>query len=85
MVVDLPHFSRKCVCVKHSPQRIPRVLCGYFEQQRRVLFEGCVAEPGQTNPAILIDSKLVVLPFRIVMQDVLIEVPKVYPQLKLGI
>ena len=27
------------------PRKILRVLCGYFEHQRRVQFEGCVAEP----------------------------------------
>ena len=30
------------------PRKILRVLCGYFEHQRRVQFEGCVAEPLQT-------------------------------------
>ena len=31
------------------PQRILQVLCGYFEHQRRVLLEGCVAGPLQTT------------------------------------
>ena len=35
------------------PRKILRVLCGYFEHQRRVRFEGCVAEPLQTITAIL--------------------------------
>ena len=39
------------------PRRILRVLCGYFEHQRRVQFEGCVAEPLQTITAILSGSK----------------------------
>ena len=30
-----------------------RVLCGYFEHQRRVQFEGCVAELLNTITAIL--------------------------------
>ena len=30
-------------------KKILRVLCGYFEHQRRVQFEGCVAEPLQTR------------------------------------
>ena len=34
------------------PRKILRALCGYFEHQRRVLFEGCVAEPLQTITAI---------------------------------
>ena len=37
------------------PKKIFRVLCGYFEHQRRVQFEGCVAE--QTITAILPGSK----------------------------
>ena len=35
------------------PRKILRVLCGYFEHQRRVQFEGCVAEPLRTITAIL--------------------------------
>ena len=38
-------------------RKILRVLCGYFEHQRRVQFEGCAAEPLQTNTAILPGSK----------------------------
>ena len=34
------------------PGKIVRVLCGYFEHERRVQFEGCVAEPLQTITAI---------------------------------
>ena len=30
------------------PRKILRVFCGYFEHQRRVQFEGCVADPLQT-------------------------------------
>ena len=40
------------------PRKILRVLCGYFEHQRRVQFEGCVAEPLQTIAAILPGSKM---------------------------
>ena len=39
------------------PRKILRVLCGYFEHQRRVQFEGCAAEPLQTITAILPGSK----------------------------
>ena len=30
------------------PRKILRVLCGYFEHQRRAQFEGCAAEPLTT-------------------------------------
>ena len=36
-------------------KKISRVLCGYFEHQRRVHFEGCVAELLQIITAILLD------------------------------
>ena len=39
------------------PRKILRVLCGYFEDQRRVLFQGCAAEPLPTITAILPMSK----------------------------
>ena len=32
-------------------RKILRVLCGYFEHQRRVQFEGCAAEPLTTTTA----------------------------------
>ena len=35
------------------PRRILRVLCGYFEHQRRLQIEGCAAEPLTTITAIL--------------------------------
>ena len=38
------------------PRKILRVLCGYFEHQRRVQCEGCVVEPLQTITAILLGS-----------------------------
>ena len=37
--------------------RILRVLCGYFEHQRRVQVRGCVAEPVKTMRAIVTGSK----------------------------
>ena len=52
------------------PQRILRVLCGYFQHQRRVFFEGCVADPLQ-------GSKWPLLLLRIAMQDAM-SVLKVY-------
>ena len=42
--VWVAHFS--------CPRKILRVPCGYFEHQRRVQFEGCVAQPLQTITAI---------------------------------
>ena len=38
-------------------RKILRVLCGYFEHQRRVQFQGCEAEPLRTITAILPGSK----------------------------
>ena len=39
-----------------SPERFLRAPCGYFEHQRRVQFEGCVAESLQVIAAILLGS-----------------------------
>ena len=39
------------------PRKILRVLCCYFEHQRRVQLEGCAAEPLRTITAILPGSK----------------------------
>ena len=68
------------------PRKILRVLCGYFdEHQRRVQFEGCVAEPLQTITAILPRSKWRCLLFRVALQDALSEVMKVSTPLKLNV
>ena len=48
-------------------------------------FEGCVAEPLRTVTAILPGSKWSCFLLRIVMQDALSEVTKIYPPLKLGV
>ena len=48
-------------------------------------FEGCVAEPLQTITAILPGSKWSCLFLRIVLQDALSEVTKIYPSLKLWV
>ena len=56
-----------------------------FEHQRRVQFEGCVAEPLQTISAILPGSKGSCLLLRIVLQDTFSEVTKIYLPLKLGV
>ena len=63
-------------------RKILLVLCGYFEHQRRVQFEGCVAEPLQTITAIIPGSKWSCLLLRIVLQDALSEVTKQNPPLK---
>ena len=60
------------------PRKISRVLCGFFEHQRRVQFEGCAAEPLRTLTAILPGSS-------IVLQDALSEGVKIYPPLKLRV
>ena len=56
-----------------SPQTVLRLLYGYFEPQRSVQFEGCVADPLQTITAMLPGSKWSVLLLRSVMQHALSE------------
>ena len=64
-------------------REILRVLCGLFRiSQRRVQFEGCVAGPLQAITAVLFRSKWSCLLLRIVLQDALGEVKKVYPLLR---
>ena len=65
------------------PRKILRVLCGYLEHQRRVQLEGCVAGPLGTITAILSGSKLSSLLLRIVLQDALSGVTKIYSPPKL--
>ena len=67
------------------PRKILRVLCGYFEHQRRVQFEGCAQSPFTTIAAILPGSKWSCLQLRIVLQDALSDVTKIYPPLKLRV
>ena len=67
------------------PRKILRVLRGYFEHQRRVQFEGCVAEPLRTIRAILPGSKWSCLLLRIVVQDASSEVTKNNPPLKIRV
>ena len=66
-------------------RKILRVLCGYFEHQRRVQFEGCAAEPLTTITAILPGSKWSCLLLRVVLQDALTDVTIIYPSLKLRV
>ena len=40
------------------PQRIIRLLCGYFEHQRSVFFQGCAADPLQTVAHVYPQTKL---------------------------
>ena len=54
----------------------------YFEHQKRVQFEGCVAEPLRTSTAILPGSKWSCLLLRTVLQDALREVTNIYLPLK---
>ena len=51
------------------PRKVLRVLCGYFEHQRREQFEGYVAEPLQTITAILPGSKWSCLLLRSVLHE----------------
>ena len=67
------------------PRKILRLLCDYFERQRRVQFEGCAAEPLPTISAILPGSKWSCLLPLIVLQDASSEVTKIYPPLKLRV
>ena len=64
------------------PRKIVRVLCGYFELQRRVQFAGRATEPLQPITAILPGSKWSCLLPRIVLLDAPSEVRKIYPPLK---
>ena len=67
------------------PRKILRVLCEYFEHQRRVQYEGCVAERLQTITVILPRSKWSCLLLRIVLQDALSDVTQIYPPLELRV
>ena len=67
------------------PRKILRVLCGYFEHQKRVQFEGCLAEPLRTITAILPGPKWSCLSQRVVLQDASSEVTKNYPPLELRV
>ena len=70
-----------CVCLGNAFQsmKILQILCGNFDNQRRLQFEGCVAEPPQTITAILFGSKWNYFFLRIVLQDTLGEVMKSCP------
>ena len=67
------------------PRMILRVLCGHFEHQRRVQFEGGAAESLQTITAILLWSKWSCVLLRTVLHDAQIEVMKVYPPLQMKV
>ena len=67
------------------PRKILRVLCGYFEHQRRVQFEGCAPEPLTTTTAILPGSMWSCLLLRIVLQDALSEVTHIFTALNLRV
>ena len=56
-----------------------------FDRQRRFQFEACLRRPPQTITAILPGSKWSCSLLRIVRQDALCEVTKIYPLLKLGV
>ena len=62
------------------PRKILRVLCGYFEHQRRVQFEGCAAEPAaHDHHCYFARVQVELLAFlRIVLQDAVSEVTKIF-------
>ena len=66
-------------------RKILLVLRGYFEHQRRVQFEGCMAEQLQSITAIVPGSNWSCLLLRIMLQDALSEVTKNCPHLKLRV
>ena len=76
LVLDLAKAFERWAWATHFNflRKILRVLCGYFEHQRRVQFESCVAEPFQTITAILPGSRWSFLLLCIVLQDALCEV-----------
>ena len=61
-------------------QRVLRVLCGYFAQEPRVMFENNVSEPMVLIPAILPGSNWSVLLLRNVMQDAMRCVFLIFPE-----
>ena len=82
LVLDLAIVFQLCGLgrrISIFPRKILRVLCGYFEHQRRVQFDRCVAEPLQTITAILLGSEWSCLHLRIVLRDALSEVMQVPP------
>ena len=76
-VVWTTHFSFQ--------KKILRVLFGYVEHQRRVQFEGYVAETLKNITAILPGSKWSCLLLLAVLQDALSQVAKFYPSVKLRV
>ena len=74
-------------CATHFSfqSKILRVLCRYFEHQRRVQVEGCAAEPLRTITTSLPRLKWSCLLLRIVLQDALSEVTNNYTPLKLRV
>ena len=62
-----------------------RVLCGSFEHQRRVQFEGRAAELLQSFTTILPGSKWSCWLLRVVLQELLSEVTQIYPLLELKV
>ena len=67
------------------PRKSLRVLCGYFEHQRRVQCDRCVEEPLQTIVTILPWSKWSCLLMRVLLQEALSEVTHIHPPLKLRV
>ena len=60
-------------------------LCGYFEHQRRVQFDGSAAEPLQTITGILLWSEWSCLLLRIVLHNAESDVMKLYPPMQMKV
>ena len=80
--MDMERFTGKA---NKEDQGTLALILDLAKALRRVQFEGCVAEPLQTITPILPGSKWSCLLLRIVLQDALSEVTKIYPPLKLRV
>ena len=93
LVLDLAKaFERVCVPVVWAwathfrfPKNFLRVPCGYFQHQRRVQLDGCMAEPLHTVTAIFSGSKMELLALSHCVAKRNGEVMKVNPPVKVKV
>ena len=64
------------------PQRLLRILCGYFAQARGGNFENSISDPVATITAILPSSGWLVLLLRIVTRDAVARLFKLNPEVR---
>ena len=64
------------------PQRLLRILCGYFAQERGSNFENSISDPMATTTTILPSSGWLVLLLRIVMRDAVAGLFKLNPEVR---